>query len=72
MKKFIQNIHQTVIPFDEAIWRIDGIKAKRREALLNETNYFQYNPTKLDFLLKITYDITDKDFEYLCKYILQE
>lgn len=72
MRKVKQDINQTVIPFDEAIWRIDGIKAQRKEMLQNETIYFRDKPKELDFLLKITYDITDKDFEYLCKYILEK
>lgn len=60
------------IPFDEAIWRIDIAKEERRNELLLKTHYFQDKPEELEFLLKITYDITDKDFEYLCKYILEK
>lgn len=71
MKKIYLDKNQIEIPFEEAIWRIDWIKAHRRDCLLSETTYFNDKPKELDFLLKITYDITDKDFEYLCKYVLE-
>ncbi len=72
MKKFKYNSQQILIPFEEAAWKIDNCKFERRNELLDKSKFFQKNKEELDFLLKITYDITDKDFEYLCKYLLKE
>ncbi len=61
---------QTQIQFNELIKEIDFLKQKRKEWLL-KTGFYQNKPEYLEFLLKITYDLTDKDFEYFVAYILK-
>lgn len=59
---------QTEIPFDVIIQAFEWMKRKRRAGLA-KTGIF--TDVELDFLVKITYDITDKDFEYLIAILLE-
>ena len=59
---------QTQIQFSEMLMEIDSLKIKRRE-WLKKTHHF--SPEEMEFLLRITYELTDKDFEYFVAYILQ-
>lgn len=61
--------NQISIPFEEIIQVFDGMKRKRRSGL-KATGIF--TDPELDFLVKITYDLTDKDFEYLIAILLEE
>jgi hypothetical protein len=56
------------LQFQDMIDDINTLKAKRKEWLM-KTHYFK--PDEIDLLLKITYELTDKDFEYLVSYILK-
>lgn len=58
------------LQFYELIKEIDVLKKKRKE-WLEKTGFYNNKPGYIDFLLKITYDITDKDFEYFVAYILK-
>lgn len=60
---------QTQLQFHEMIEEIKSLKAKRKEWLL-KTAYFRNHPDYVKFLLRITYELTDKDFEYFISYIL--
>jgi hypothetical protein len=71
-KKSFQDYRQVQIPYDEAMWIVEGSKKKREEELIRETKYFRDHDAERDFLLRITFDITDKDFEYFCEYVLKE
>jgi Restriction endonuclease len=71
-KKSFQDYRQVQIPYDEAMWIVDGSKKKREEELIQETKYFRDHDAERAFLLRITFDITDKDFEYFCEYIMKE
>jgi len=50
------------------------IQKTKRKKFLRETKrtYFSDKQTSLDNLIQLTYDITDKDFEYLYAHILEE
>lgn len=71
-KKSFQDYRQVQIPYDEAMWIVEGSKQKREEELIRETKYFRDHDSERDFLLRITFDITDKDFEYFCEYVMKE
>ena len=61
---------QTQIQFDEMLEEIDLLKAKRKKWLLG-TAYFKNKLDYVELLLRITYELTDKDFEYFVAYLLQ-
>lgn len=61
---------QTQIQFLELIEQIEALKHKRKEWLL-KTGFYQDKPDYVECLLKITYDLTDKDFEYFVAYMLK-
>lgn len=70
MKKQI-DIHQTSLNID--LWiEIKHQKQNRKNDLKNYSSYFLNHQTSLDNLIKLTYDITDKDFEYFYAYILEQ
>lgn len=58
---------QTQIQFSEMLMEIDSLKTKRRE-WLKKTHHFHSD--EINFLLRVTYELTDKDFEYFVAYIL--
>lgn len=58
------------LQFHEIFEEIDFLKRKRKEWLL-KTGFYRNKPDYVEFLLKITYDLTDKDFEYFVAYILK-
>lgn len=58
------------LQFTEIIDEINSLKTKRREWLL-KTSFFRNNSEYIEFLLRITYELTDKDFEYFVAYILK-
>ncbi len=58
------------LQFQEMLDEIDSLKIKRRE-WLQKTSYFRNQPHYLELLLRITYELTDKDFEYFVAYILK-
>lgn len=60
---------QTQLTFDTVIETLDKLK-KARKIGLEKTRKF--NPQEVEFLLKVTYDLTDKDFEYFVAYILEK
>jgi hypothetical protein len=37
-----------------------------------KTAYFRNHPDYIDFLLRLTYELTDKDFEYFVAYLLKK
>lgn len=59
---------QTQIPFEEVIQALDSLKWSRRDGLMRT---WIFADKEVDFLIRITYDITDKDFEYLVAHILE-
>lgn len=59
---------QTQIPFEEVIQALDSLKWTRKEGLKKT---WIFTDKEVDFLIRITYDITDKDFEYLVAHILE-
>jgi hypothetical protein len=60
---------QLQIPFKEIIEQLDEKKWKRYKFLTWKAR-FSWDEAR--FLLKITFDLTDKDFEYLIAYILEQ
>ncbi len=58
------------LQFQEMLDEIDLLKINRRE-WLQKTSYFRNHPDYLELLLRITYELTDKDFEYFVAYILK-
>ena len=61
-------MNQLSIPFDEIIDIFEWIRRNRRSGL-KKTGIF--SDKELDFLVRITYDLTDKDFEYFIALILE-
>lgn len=59
---------QLPIPFDQVIETLDALKSARR-AWLKKTGAF--SDAEISFLIRITYDITDKDFEYFIALLLE-
>lgn len=61
--------YQMEIPFEEIIQVFEWMRRKRYSGLA-KTGIF--TDAELDFLVKITYDLTDKDFEYLVAILLEK
>ena len=61
-------MNQLSIPFDEIIDIFEWMRRNRRSGL-KKTGIF--SDKELDFLVRITYDLTDKDFEYFIALILE-
>lgn len=64
------NINQTQLD----LWIQLEIQKIKRKKFLKDTKktYFSDKQTSLDNLIKLTYDITDKDFEYFYAHILEK
>ncbi len=62
-------MQQLQIPFSDILEILEKNKQKRYK-LLNWKSGF--TELQIFFLLKITYDLTDKDFEYLVAYLLEK
>ncbi len=60
---------QLQIPFQEIIEQLDEKKWKRYRFL---TWKAWFSSDEARFLLKLTYDLTDKDFEYMIAYLLEQ
>lgn len=60
---------QLQIPFEEVMEVISKLKRSRKEGLLRAGIF---SDKEIDFLIRITYDITDKDFEFLVAHILEQ
>jgi len=60
---------QTQIPFKDILVILER-KKQERFTFLSKRTWF--NEEQKLFLLKITYDLTDKDFEYLTAYLLEK
>lgn len=67
---FKNDINQTQLD----LWIQLELQKSKRKRFLKDTKrtYFSNNQTSLDNLIKLTYDITDKDFEYFYAHILEE
>ncbi len=59
---------QTQIPFGEIINALNGLKRTRRAWLMKT---WAFSDAEMNFLIKITYDLTDKDFEYFVAILLE-
>ena len=59
---------QEPIPFEEVIEALSWLK-KMRRTWLAKTKIF--SDREMDFLVKLTYDLTDKDFEYFVAILLE-
>lgn len=62
-------MEQLQIPFKNILEILEEKKQKRIR-LLERRTYFSQE--QINFLLKITFDLTDKDFEYLVAYLLEK
>ena len=62
-------MEQLQIPFANILEILEKKKQKRISLLERRTHF---SPEQIDFLLKITFDLTDKDFEYLVAYLLEK
>jgi hypothetical protein len=71
-RKSFYDYRQVQIPFDDAMEIIDARKRDRANELIHETKYFRDHDAERDFLLRITFDIMDKDFEYFSEYIAKK
>lgn len=64
-----QDINQTSLD----LWvQLEVQREKRRKFHNDKKTKFYYNQLSLENLLKMTYDITDKDFEYFIKNLLEK
>jgi hypothetical protein len=62
-------MEQLQIPFSNIIEILENNKQKRFKLLKSRSGF---NESQILFLIKITYDLTDKDFEYLVAYLLEK
>lgn len=62
-------MQQLQIPFSDIIEILEEKKQKRHRLLSWKSGF---NEEQILFLLKITFDLTDKDFEYLVAYLLEK
>lgn len=67
-----EDYRQLAIPLRDAKWFLEEQKRKREEELIRETKYFREHDEEREFLLRLTFDITDKDFEYFTEYLMLE
>lgn len=58
------------LQFHQMIDEINLLKADRKKWLI-KTSFFRNHPEYIELLLRITYELTDKDFEYFVAYILK-
>jgi hypothetical protein len=62
-------MEQLQIPFSDILEILEEKKQKRYKLLSWKSGFTE---EQILFLLKITYDLTDKDFEYLVAYLLEK
>lgn len=71
MKKWFIDKNQTILDFDLINVELKRKKEKIRKQHKEMNTDFHFKQTSLNSLVKLTYDITDKDFEYLYAYIMK-